>query len=88
MSKSDGHYKYPGMKLIYSNFNTGEVTIEFQRGDHRHFRITSNYYHLAKRFVELAHEITFKCRDYAMYEWRQYKSLKKITGYQAPDGEE
>jgi len=87
MSKSDGHYKWPSLELIDTDFRAGTVTLEFRNRD-RHFRITSGYFHIAKKLVDVAHEIVEKYRTYAMGKWDDYKSLKIMTGYRNPNDKE
>jgi len=72
-----------------SRFNspTCEVEVTIENGS-KSIIIETTPWCGVKTFMGLAHAITAKQRDYAMSEWSAYKSLRDMSGYKAPEGDD
>ncbi len=85
-SKSLGTMVYPLLELVAFNGRTGEVVWELQTNGKK-LRVIMGV-GCARTMVRKAQEVVGRQREHAMSQWTVYKELKKVTGYQSPDGQE
>ena len=85
--KSLGTLDHP--VLVLSSFDGGLGQAELTLTSRTHsVRIRANSVYFARRFTDLAREITAKHRNYARHEKDNYLRLKTYTGYVPDDGGE